>query len=334
MSLVTAFMEALKDRMPVTSSALLDALNEGPKSTLSTAVEPAHSTSSGKSSKAPSTSSSKSSKATSTFSSKCSKALSTSSTSKSSKSPSISSSILLGNGEVDDLINNLINNLIGSKSSKSSGSKSSKSKEVKPSFDNPTNSLSCSCFTDFTNGKASSTTWPDEGIILSSGPAESILDAGATTNNILGIPGDADLNGINPVVTNDACFIEFDISCPSNTALLIDLNFVFASEENGGSPGSFNDIFGLFVDDVNIALIPGTNLPVNINNVAVNAAASGYVIPGGDDNTPVFGYSGLLSASSAPLVGTHKIKLAIADGTDSSFNSWVLIQSGAFSCSN
>lgn len=185
----------------------------------------------------------------------------------------------------------------------------------------------------------------DEGIVLTTGNANLIpgvnnLD-GAGANN--GLPGDNDLNTLIPgFSTFDASVLEFDFE--SETGELF-FQYVFASEEfNEFSNSSFNDVFGFFLNGENIALIPGTNTPVSINNVnggnplGTNAQnPQFYVNNDPSDGGPFFeiqydGFTKVLTAKATGL-GTDKnnIKLAIADSGDGIVDSAVFIKAGTFS---
>ena len=159
--------------------------------------------------------------------------------------------------------------------------------------------------------------------------------------------GDSDLDILEGGVagTNDAAILEFDFIPTGDT---IKFNFVFASEEypeyappNGG----INDVFGFFLSGPgingsfsnnaeNIALIPGTAQAVSINNINAVTNAAYYV-----DNTGNFsnqsiqfdGYTVIMTAVSAVQCGQmYHIKLAIADASDTSWDSGVFLEGGSF----
>ncbi len=119
----------------------------------------------------------------------------------------------------------------------------------------------------------------DKGIILSSG---SVFDA-FTANHLpyksgyFSDPkarkkpkGDKDLNRISHGTSGDAVIIEFDF-IPLNNKIMF--NYVFGSEEYPEYVGSkYNDVFAFIVNGekvrrLNIATIPGVNLPVSINTL-------------------------------------------------------------------
>jgi parallel beta-helix repeat protein len=192
----------------------------------------------------------------------------------------------------------------------------------------------------------------ESGVILTSGNANLALppnlnDAISADNNS---PGDPDLTALlqagdanaAEAVTYDAAVIEFTFSTRGGNLFF---NFVFASDEyNEFTNSTYNDIFGFFLDGVNIALIPGTTTAVAINNVnggnPLGAAATNPNLFNNNDPSdggPFFdiqydGFTGVFTAQAFQVGrGTHTIKLAIADVGDSDIDSAVFIQAGSFS---
>ena len=130
--------------------------------------------------------------------------------------------------------------------------------------------------------------------------------------------------------------------------------YVFGSEEYNEYVGSaFNDIFGFFVNGPkpdggsyvfeNIALVPGTEVPIAINNVNLGWAMAGSPPPGPGVNGEYFvdntsgltiqydGFTTVLEAKVAVIPGeTYHFKLAIADAGDGIYDSGVLLESGSF----
>ncbi|OUS14302.1 hypothetical protein A9Q89_00225 [Gammaproteobacteria bacterium 53_120_T64] len=184
----------------------------------------------------------------------------------------------------------------------------------------------------------------DSGIILSSGRSSYVVgpnysDSRTQANYQL---GDTDLNSLIPGYTSyDGTVLEFDFT-PNND--VISFQYVFSSEEyNEWVNSSFNDVFGFFLDGVNIATLPGSNMSVSINNVnggnpyGYNVSNPQYFINndlsdgGGHINTEMDGMTVVLSVQATVTAGaSHHIKLAIADAGDHILDSNVFIKAGSF----
>lgn len=183
----------------------------------------------------------------------------------------------------------------------------------------------------------------ESGIILSSGNISNVIgpndSPSKTTDN--GLPGDASLDALIPgYTTYDASVLEFDFV---PTSSVITFQYQFGSEEYPEYVNSpFNDVFGFFLNGVNLALIPGTTTPVSINNVN-NGNPSGnypsfatnpnYFIDNtaGTLNTQLDGLTVVFSATAQVNAGVaNHIKLAIADAGDHVLDSDVFIQASSF----
>ncbi len=184
----------------------------------------------------------------------------------------------------------------------------------------------------------------DSGIILSSGRSSYVIgpnisDSRTQANYQL---GDADLDRLIPGYTSyDGTVLEFDFT-PNND--VISFQYVFSSEEyNEWVNSSFNDVFGFFLDGVNIAKLPGSNMAVSINTVnggnpyGYNVSNPQYFINndlsdgGGLIDTEMDGMTVVLSVQATVRAGeTHHIKLAIADAGDHAYDSNVFIKAGSF----
>ena len=181
------------------------------------------------------------------------------------------------------------------------------------------------------------------GIVLGTGTVKSVIGpnkSDTTTTNLRQL-GDADLNTIS-LGTRDAAVLEFDF-VPAYEQLTF--QYVFTSEEyNEFANSPFNDVFAFFLNGANVALIPGTDIPVSINTVnggkpyGTNAQnIQFYKNNDLDDpgpatiNTEMDGLTVVLSVQAKVKVGqTNHIKLAIADVGDSSLDSNVFIRTGSF----
>lgn len=191
-----------------------------------------------------------------------------------------------------------------------------------------------------------------DGIVLTSGSAVDLIgpnnSAYQSTDNIM--PGDPDLEVLTTSTTFDACTISFDFVAACDN---IAFNYIFGSEEYPEFVNSqFNDVFAFFISGPgisgvqNIALVPGANIPIEINNVN-----DGYtidcpdVLPGPCTNCEYYvnnctgntvqydGYTTLLAASSAVTPGqTYHLKIGISDAGDPVYDSGVMLQSSSLSC--
>lgn len=176
--------------------------------------------------------------------------------------------------------------------------------------------------------------------------------SGASVGN--GLPGDPDLDIImSPTASFDATILEFDFIPTSDT---VKFNYVFASEEYmeyvSTTPGGINDGFGFFISGpgisgpfsggaANIALIPGTTLPVTMFNLNLYSYGMYYVDNGngmGSGTAPdgatvqYDGFTVPLTAIAAVQCGeTYHIKLAVGDGGDGILDSGVFLEEGSFS---
>lgn len=171
----------------------------------------------------------------------------------------------------------------------------------------------------------------ESGIILSTGKATSVVGVSsdfASTDN--GLPGDAQLGTLSGTTTFDATVLQFSF-IPKTSA--VGFQYVFASEEYPDFVGSqFNDVFAFFLNGSNVALIPGTNIPVTINNVNAGANSQFFVNnTTGVVATSMNGLTTVLFAIGGVVPNqVNTIRMAIADASDAAFDSNVFIKAGSF----
>lgn len=141
--------------------------------------------------------------------------------------------------------------------------------------------------------------------------------------------------------TFDACVIELDIVPTADT---LSFNYVFGSEEYDEYVGSeYNDVFAFFISgegikgDKNLAVVPGSNVPVSVNSINNGGGStyksrpsnSTFYISNIDGHVGIE-YDGMtkLMEIHQPVVAykTYHLKLAIADVADNSFDSGVLLE--------
>lgn len=173
------------------------------------------------------------------------------------------------------------------------------------------------------------------GVLLTSGVAnvpttntDTSFDNGSVGTSAPGTGSDADLvtiltNASAPSTTvNDVNSISFDFTVDDNTNNAVVASFVFGSDEFPDQ--SVTDVFAVIVDDVNYAFFPDNSLVsfvtgVNAANFNDNNVGSGNYAIEYDGISNRLTVIGLLNQS---LI-THSIKIAIADTSDTIFDSGV-----------
>lgn len=225
-------------------------------------------------------------------------------------------------------------------------------------------SLTCPAIANGIFTVTSSNLGLDSGIILTTGRAGTIgnnygcngpqvtagNNANASVNN--GAAGDVLLNGLANATTHDACHLEFDIVPKGDS---ISFNYVFGSEEYWKSAcGIYNDAFGFFISGPNIvgtqnmALVPGTNIPVAVNSVnsgvagiqgnIANCYAMGpgspfpayYIDNAAGTTVTYYGFTKVLSAAHAVTpCSTYHLIMTIADAGNYLYDSGVFIEAGS-----
>jgi gliding motility-associated-like protein len=189
----------------------------------------------------------------------------------------------------------------------------------------------------------------DNGIVIATGDATAALGPNNSGSFSLGGgnfgigDGDLDILEGTGVGTNDAAILEFDFIPTGDT---VKFNFVFGSEEYPEFVNSINDVFGFFLSGPgiagpfsngadNIALIPGTSTPVTINTVNPGLNAAFYydnTINTGPQSVQYDGYTTVITAVGVVQCGlVYHIKIAIADASDTAWDSGVFLQAGSFS---
>lgn len=201
----------------------------------------------------------------------------------------------------------------------------------------------------------------DAGVILSTGDvyeASNPASFFASSTNSTGSDPDLELLAGNNI--NDRAVLEFDF-IPNGDS--ISFRFVFASDEYPVFEcSSFNDAFGFFISGpgingpyannaINVALIPGTTIPIAINTVNSGTDAdlggdcaaadpnwqnnSIYFVENGSGTTIAYGgFTTVLTAKAGVTCNeTYHIKLAIGDAGDSSYDSAVFLEAGSFESS-
>ncbi len=190
----------------------------------------------------------------------------------------------------------------------------------------------------------------ENGIILSTGRASNVV--GPNIDNFsgdgVGEPwfGDSDLENITQTATTqNASYLEFDFVPFSNR---MSFNFLLASEEYYlNFPCQFSDVFAFILTDSNgvsrnLAVIPGTNIPVKVTEIHETITGNGGCEAKNEEffdtyNDPITSAISL-NGQTIPMVASanvtpgekYTIKLVIADFQDGNLDSTVFIEGGSF----
>lgn len=204
----------------------------------------------------------------------------------------------------------------------------------------------------------------DDGIILASADVSMATNGFGGPDNPVG--GDPDLYAIANLAgttfpVNDNAILEFDF-VPTGDSL--EIRFVFASNEYPSFTCSqYNDPFGFFISGPglngpftnnaeNVALIPGTNIPITINSVNQGYPSGTYDAQNCLDINPNYvtdsqyfvsnpqtdpddiqipGMTVTITAYAEVICGeTYHIKIGVADVSDSGVDSAVFIEAASF----
>lgn len=198
----------------------------------------------------------------------------------------------------------------------------------------------------------------EEGIILTTGTISNVAagphgpnnrpDAGMNNN----APGFGPLTQIVGTNTFNASILEFDFVPQSDT---VRFDYIFGSDEYPEFVNSqFNDVFAFFISGPgiagtqNMAIIPGSNQAVAINNLNNGTANNGpctncqfYVNNGVGTNSPYNtnpfyvqydGFTTPLQAVSAVQCGeTYRLTIAVADVGDALYDSGIFLAANSLS---
>ena len=209
------------------------------------------------------------------------------------------------------------------------------------------------CAGIFSDGESVSDTFPKEGVILGSGLPNGAAGPDTTDSESydFGEPGDSDLNALlanadsstcnsetserrrilveGGIESFDACVFEIEFTIESTKQLAF--TYSFGSEEYIEYVcSSYNDVFGLFVDGENIALLPN-GTPVTINNVNQNTNTNFFKQnPNGSTGIEADGFTNTLTATKTVEAGSHALKFAVGDVSDHVYDSWVFLGQNTF----
>lgn len=182
-----------------------------------------------------------------------------------------------------------------------------------------------------------------KGIILSTGMAKSAAQPNRSPNHSAALytNGDETLSKLGGSSSYDAAVLEFTFRPKQNT---VAFEYIFASEEYPEYVDKgFNDAFAFILTDLetkekkNLAVVPGTSLPVQIDNINHNKNTNLFLPNTRGSNSSylkLLEYDGLtqvLTAQSEVVPGRcYRIKIAIADVDDRMLDSSVILKEKSF----
>lgn len=209
----------------------------------------------------------------------------------------------------------------------------------------------------------------DRGIILSTGVTQTGGNQGANITNgqtalwnavaqdvpygsVLGHPILGGLSG-NPITQMNRCVLEFDFTADIDTISQVNFQYVFASDEyEAFNCSGYNDVFGFVISGPgitgapNIAVVPGTNIPVMINsinsgsNINTNCTSLGTGSPFtslyvNNNNGTTIAYNGftvvLTAQAQIQPCDTYHMFLGIQNTGDDGYQSAVFLKENSFS---
>jgi hypothetical protein len=175
----------------------------------------------------------------------------------------------------------------------------------------------------------------NSGLVMSTGAISGgSQPSSAFSSTTFVTPGDADVDAFGVSAggfpSYDACFVEFDFLPTSSDT--VRFNYILASEEYPEFANtSFTDRFLFLISEngapyVNVATLPGTTTPVEINSINATVNPQYYLDNSTSMNFVFDGYTVPLEAKFfAQAGGSYHIKLVIADVSDSAFDTAIFL---------
>lgn len=174
----------------------------------------------------------------------------------------------------------------------------------------------------------------DSGVILSTGNARNFSNRNGgfnqDTNQSSNMSGPDTVEGSSDITnlqTFDAAVLDVDFTAPIGADSMT-MQFVFASEEYPEYTDSlFQDFVGVWINDVYIPMEIG-----NIDPGTVNGGSNESLFidnTGGIYNTEMDGFTATLTLTIPLQPGSNNLRIAIADVSDSSYDSSLLIGAGS-----
>lgn len=175
----------------------------------------------------------------------------------------------------------------------------------------------------------------DTGVILSTGNASSFIgtdnnpnDDTDTSKNTKGVDGDSDFDDLVGADTYDAAFLEVDFLVEEDGYMTI--QFVFSSEEYPEYTDSiYNDAIGVWINGEVVPIGVGTG-DTSVGSINDTNNLNLYNDNTDDQyNTEMDGFTVTLTLTIPVVEGLNSIRIGIADVSDSSYDSNLLIAGGS-----
>lgn len=177
------------------------------------------------------------------------------------------------------------------------------------------------------------------GAILSTGNIEEITGL----NDGQFAPSKFDGAGFDPLTdltgnsTHDAAVLTIMFQCDPGRRF--SLKYVFGSEDyNPSNEGyAWEDVMGVYLNGLsrkdNIATVDGSYVSVKTINCDSDNPRCHYYVNNTNLATEMSGFTTVLSAKGTAYTGTNVLTIAIADGFDGNYPSWLLLGQGSMTCS-
>lgn len=188
----------------------------------------------------------------------------------------------------------------------------------------------------FTGGQA--TVGINSGAILSTGKVDEVEgpNDGQFPPSDYSEPGYTPLENLTGNSTHDAAVLTIIFQCES--AGPFSFTYVFGSEDYSSANKGFawEDAMGAFLNGLepsdNIALVNGSYVSVKTINCSPGNSLCKYFVNNVNATTEMNGFTKVLKAKGNALAGSNILNIAIADGFDGNYPSWVLIGQGSMTC--
>jgi hypothetical protein len=176
------------------------------------------------------------------------------------------------------------------------------------------------------------------GAVLSTGSVEEMEgpNDGQFTSSKFDQPGYGPLTKLTGNSTHDAVVLTVMFKC--NQPGRVSIRYVLGSEDYSPSNTGYawEDVIGIFLNGLNpknnIATVQGSYVSVKTINCSPGNELCPYYVNNTGQNTEMNGFTTVLEATGTVYSGINVMTIAIADGFDSNYPSWLLLGQGSMKC--